>query len=60
MWLTTRMPTVWLISYDSQKAESELTFEDVRDNPTVRWIIDAYAIYVPSSGRRRIMVARQK
>lgn len=36
-----------LISYDSQKAESELTFEDVRDNPTVRWIIDAYAIYVP-------------
>lgn len=36
-----------LISYDSQKAESDLTFEDVKDDPTVRWIIDAYAIYVP-------------
>ena len=36
-----------LMSYDSKKAESDLTFEDVRDNPTVRWIIDAYAIYVP-------------
>ena len=23
------------------------TFEDVKDDPTVRWIIDAYAIYVP-------------
>ena len=36
-----------LISYDSQKAESDLTFEDVKADPTVRWIIDAYAIYVP-------------
>lgn len=36
-----------LISYDSKKAESDLTFEDVKDDPTVRWIIDAYAIYVP-------------
>lgn len=36
-----------LLSYDSQKAESDLTFEDVKDDPTVRWIIDAYAIYVP-------------
>ena len=36
-----------LMSYDSQKAESDLTFEDVKDDPTVRWIIDAYAIYVP-------------